>query len=241
MAFFDEIVNITKNAQNENAKISKELERDAVSLFKFTETKIKNAIRREAETGGNFIDFNLVGSVDTNYKWSVEELMFERIIPGFVTVQERLYDESKFLQTDGPFEGFEISDFGGSSVIKISWKTQDDFRDEKEHVSTPVRQPQPTICPPAPKKQPNATSQLPNHPPATAQCGKQDFTQPIYHNVFPYTGPSVDPYTNIFGNFPQNDGVYIGNDALNGNVEYINQILADLFPTLRGLADNKFN
>ena len=236
MSFFNEIVNITKSVQNAN--IAEELERDAESLFKFTEKKMKNEIRKEAETGGDFIDFNLVGSVDTNYRWSVEELMFERIIPGFVTVQERLYDETKALQTDGPFEGFEISDFGGN-MITISWKTQNDFpsEDNWENVTTPVHQPKQTICPPAPTKQPNAPSQNPPQPPATAQRG----TQPIYHNVFPYTGPSVDPYTSIFGNFPQNDGDYTGNGALDGNVEYINQLLEDIFPTLRSLADNKFN
>lgn len=226
MAFFNEIVNITKSVQNAN--IAEELERDAESLFKFTEKKMKNEIRKEAETGRDFIDFNLVGSVDTNYRWSVEELMFERIIPGFVTVQERLYDETKTLQTDGPFEGFEISDFGGN-MITISWKTQTDFPSEDSwgNVSTPIRQPQPTICPPAPKKQPTATSQNP--------------PQSIYHNVFPYAGPSSDPYTSIFGNFPQNDGDYTGNGALDGNVEYINQLLEDLFPNLRVIADNKFN
>ncbi|AGE54564.1 hypothetical protein PBCVKS1B_278L [Paramecium bursaria Chlorella virus KS1B] len=222
MAFFSEIVNITKNAQIENAKISKELERDAETLAKFTEKKIKNEIRKQAEKGENFLDFDLVGSVDTTYKWSVEELMFERITPGFVTVQERLYDESKFLQTDGPFEGFEISDNGGSSVITISWETQNDAQNETGHVSTPVCQPQPTTCPPAPKKPVTQTPTPPSVP-----------LYPIYHNVFPYTGPSVDQYTNIFGNFPQNDGDYAGNDALNGNVEYINQLLADLFPNLR--------
>jgi hypothetical protein len=139
--------------------------------------------------------------------------MFERITPGFATVQERLYDETKILQTSGPFEGFEISDFGGN-MITILWKTQDNFpsKNSWENVTTPVHQPQPTICPPAPKKQPNTTS------------------QPVYRNLFPYpyAGPSADPYTGIFGNFLQNDGDYTEHSSLggnlDGNVEYINQL-----------------
>ncbi|APC25660.1 hypothetical protein BST79_gp147 [Only Syngen Nebraska virus 5] len=244
MAFFNEIVNITKSVQN--AKITEELERDADSLFKFTEKKIKNEIRKQAETGGDFIDFNLVGSVDTNYRWSVEELMFERIAPGFATVQERLYDETKTLQTSGPFEGFEISDFGGN-MITISWKTQNDanfprggdFPSENnwENVATPVRQPLPEkTCPAAPKKQPTTThpfSQYWVQPSATAQPG----TQPVYHNVLPYTGI----FGGCDGGFSQMNGDYTGNEDIGANVEYINQLLEDLFPNLRVNADNKFN
>lgn len=175
MAFFNEIVNITKNAQN--VKITKELERDADSLTKFIEKKIKDCIRKEAEKGGDFIEFDLIG-IDTNYKYSVEELMWKRIIPDFVPVQHRLFDKTKNIQDSGPFEGFKISS-NDTSVIVISWTTQSD-----EDVHTPIRQPQTSACPPAPLKQSCAT----------------------YSHIGPYIA-YMGPYDqNTINNFPQHDG-----------------------------------
>jgi hypothetical protein len=105
--FYDEIVGIT----NEARLGSVEMEKDASRLTDFYEKKIKDIVRQEASKGNSFVKFKIQDfNIDFQSKWSVEQLLYDRMFAGYVTVFERLFGDAT------PFAGFVV----GSAVERQS-------------------------------------------------------------------------------------------------------------------------
>ena len=110
--FFDEIIEITKNAQT----VNHQLEKDADVLTKHLERKIKQTIKHKASLGETFavIDLNIF-HVDFASKFTVPQLLFTKITDSYVPVAHRM-----FKLNGTPFKNFIITETD-KNVFKIDW------------------------------------------------------------------------------------------------------------------------
>ncbi|AGE56225.1 hypothetical protein PBCVNEJV1_211R [Paramecium bursaria Chlorella virus NE-JV-1] len=110
-SFFFEIVQATKAAQDVNAH----LEKDADVLFKHVERRIKQTIKNAASCGNMNISVDLNAlNLDLASKYSVKQLLFDKITHSFVPVSVRMFGDRT------PFGGFKISEVA-KNVFDISW------------------------------------------------------------------------------------------------------------------------
>lgn len=112
MAFFDEIVQLTKDAHSVNVQ----LEKDADVLTKHLERKVKSVIKNKASLGrtSTLVDLNTF-HVDFASKFSVPQLLFDNITETYVPVAHRV-----FLAKDGPLAGFVITE-KAKNTFEIDW------------------------------------------------------------------------------------------------------------------------
>jgi hypothetical protein len=110
--FFDEIVQSTKVALDVNTQ----LEKDADILTRHMERKVKQTIRNQASVGemSAVIDLNTI-HIDFASKYSVKQLLFNKITNSFVPISHRLFYESYT-----PFKEFAISEID-VNVFKVDW------------------------------------------------------------------------------------------------------------------------
>jgi hypothetical protein len=112
MAFFDEVVQSTKVALDVNTQLQK----DADVLTRHLERKVKQTIRNQASVGemSAVINLNTI-TFDFASKYSVKQLLFNKITNSYVPISHRLFHE-----TYTPFKEFSISEID-TNVFRVDW------------------------------------------------------------------------------------------------------------------------
>jgi hypothetical protein len=111
-SFFEEVVGLTKASLDESAQ----LEKDAIVLTNRVERNVKGLIKNTARTGGTSVVFDMNKiHVDFMSKYSVEQLLFDKITDSYVPIAHRL-----FFTKYTPFKDFMITETN-VHVFLLDW------------------------------------------------------------------------------------------------------------------------